>query len=200
MRPRLAVLLTLFALATAGCAGSSSQTESDDAKATASSSSDSSTETAEKSEKSEAAESDAQKADKQPVVEMDELIGAKVQDTMPEGCPGEWKKLKGREFEGELYSCSGFHAPDRYKEPTVIIGIEEGKIRRVNLQSFHEPGQGIEQIYSEVTNDFQSRCDRQGGAGPNMQLQCDGYLVGIKMRPKTGMLNIIYALKVWDMP
>lgn len=205
MRSRVFVLgVTLAAaLGAASCASSSKQSESDDSNATASSSdeptSSDSSNASDTSDSSDSSDSSDAKPD-HPVVTLESLIGSEVDGgEMPEGCPGEWKPLEGRKFDGKLYSCSGFHAAHRYKEPTIVIGIREGTIRRVNLQSFHEPGEGIEEMYATVTDDYQSRCDRNGGAGSRMRLKCDDYLVAIRMQRNGGMLNIVYALKNWDL-
>ena len=196
MNTKTTALSLLLALCTAAaCSSSSQQTEADDPEATASANDESSEESAEAEE-----ETEEKKADEGPVFDPAELVGTEIQDTMPRGCPQKWQKLKGRKFKGELYACDGFRAPHRYREPTVIIGIEEGKIRRVNLQAFYEAGEEITEMYDEVTNDFQSRCDREGGAGGRMALTCDDYLVDISMQKDGGMLNIIYALENWDMP
>ena len=196
MNTKTTALSLLLALCTAAaCSNSSTQTPSDDAEATASANDEASEERTEAEQ-----ETDENEADDGPVFELEELVGNEIQDTMPRGCPQKWEKLKGRKFEGELYACDGFQAPHRYKEPTVIIGIEEGTIRRVNLQAFYEPGAETQEMYDEVTNDYQSRCDREGGAGGRMALTCDDFLVDISMQKEGGMLNIIYALENWDMP
>jgi len=195
MRVSNVVTAVLLVGLTAGCASSKNQTRTEEPEATGS------TEPPDQSSEQPADEAaDTAEPETRPVVELEQLIGRAIADGMPEGCPTEWNELEGRNFDGTLYACDGFRAPRRYEEATVTIGIREGTVRRVHLQSFHEAGEPIARMFDRVTDDYQSRCDREGGAGPRMMLDCGDYLVDIRMQREGGLLNIVYGLENWDLP
>mgnify|MGYP006281994161 CR=1 FL=1 len=187
-------VIVSFCLVFAGCASSGQETESEEAATASEAQSEASSEP-ERPEKPE-----KPKKPDYEVVTLDEVIGNDTASGLPQGCPSEWTELKGRKFKGKLYACDGFHVDPKYKEPTVVIGVEEEKIRRVSLQAFYEAGEEVSQAYNDVTNEFQQRCDRQGGGGGTMVLQCSEFIVDISFRRETGMLRMVYGLENWDLP
>ena len=189
---RIVIALVLIS---AGCASSSGQTESDEPAESQQQTAERQTDTAAEAEKpEEPAEPD------HPTVQMEELIGMDTSGGLPDGCPNDWQQLKGRKFPGKTYACDGFWAPERYREPTVVIGVDEDKVRRISLQAFYEAGDGVREAYNAITNDYQQRCDRQGGSGGQMVLQCPDFLVDIQMRRETGMISLVFGLENWDLP
>lgn len=189
-------VVCLVGLLVGGCASSGGRT-TDDQEATSSEAAGSE---AEGETEAPAEEEKSNEEPDHPVVEVDEIIGQNTKSGLPQGCPGEWEELEGRKFPGKLYSCEGFHVPERYKEPTVIVGVEEETVRRVSLQAFYEAGDEVRRMYNEVTNDYQKRCDREGGGGGRMTLQCDEFLVDISFRKETGALRLVLGLENWDLP
>ena len=187
------ILALLFVSAAAGCSSSSQQTADDEAA------------TAEEAAQAEEAEAEKpEPKEKQepagPTVEPETIVGSDTSGGLPEGCPTEWATIKGRSFPGTVYACDGFRAPERYPEASVVIGVKEKKVRRVSVQAFYASKGETSDAYFEIKDDFQQRCDREGGTGRHVVLQCDGYLADLQMFDETKQIRLVFGLENWDLP
>ena len=191
--PTIFALAALLALA-AGCSSSSTQT-TDDQQPTAD-------RAAEKPAEQEAAPEPAQQQAEpaHPTVAPKSLIGKETSGGMPEGCPGEWAEIEGRSFPGTTYACEGFYAPDRYPEASVVIGVDKNKVRRVSVQAFYGSRKETSDAYFEIKDGFQQTCDREGGTGRHVLLQCDGYLLDLQVWEETKQIRLVFGLENWDLP
>jgi len=203
IEPRVAVVLCWAgALVLAGgCASSSEQTESAGAASDASEEARSGDESEEAvgERRTDRSGEASGKPEREPV-ELASLVGAETSGGLPAGCPKEWQKLEGRRYEGTKYACSGFRVPGRYRQPTVIIGVKDDTVRQVTLQAFYEKGDPIEEVYAEVTDLYEKRCDAEGASGSSMAFVCSDYVAQVSHRKRTGALRIIIGLENWDMP
>lgn len=197
----LGICLGLVAAAAAGCASSSKQTESA-SEATASETSADETTSQEASSENSGAERDSETSDepeRKPVT-LESVLGTDTSAGLPDGCPNDWSELEGRDYDGTMYACEGFRVPERFRQPTVMIGIKEQTVRRVTLQAFYEGGDPIKQMYADVTDRYEKKCDADGASGSAMSFVCDDYVAQVAHRKRTGSLRIILGIENWDMP
>jgi len=199
------IALPLFALASlllfGACAGSQGQQESS-SEVTESEQSSTSGSQQSSGDDSEASDSESSRNSdsSRNTIELASLIGVETADGLPGGCPNEWQKLEGRDYNGTMYACEGFAVRDPYKQPTVMIGVRDHVVRRINLQVFYESGEPVRRAYRTVTERYQTDCKSQGAGGDSMTFRCDGYLVQVSHRERAGSMRVILGLKTWDLP
>lgn len=201
----LGICLAALAATAGSCASSSQQTASE-SEATASEASsneagagEASSETSSEASGAKQSAEASDEPEKDPVT-LESLLGTDTSEGLPDGCPGEWSQLEGRDYDGTMYACEGFRVPDRFRQPTVMIGIKEQTVRRVTLQAFYEGGDPIKQMYADVTDRYEKKCDADGASGSAMSFVCDDYVAQVAHRKRTGSLRIILGMENWDMP
>jgi hypothetical protein len=198
----LGIFVAAVAGTAVGCASSSKQTASETEASDSAKSGDEAT--------SRETSNDASGAEEEPDATSDEkerapvrlgsLLGSDTSEGLPARCPEEWSELEDRDYDGTIYACEGFPVPERYRQPTVMIGVNESIVRRVTMQAFYEGGEPIKQMYAAVTDRYEQKCDADGASGKAMSFICDEYVAQIAHRKRTGSLRIILGLKNWDMP
>ena len=189
----IATLIAVALLVAAGCSSSSSQTKADEEPTT--------DETKAEAETNESAESKkGAAADKKPAVDLEKIVGMDTSSGMPDGCPGEWGEIKGRSFPGKVYACDGFRAPELYPDASVVIGVKDNTVRRLSMQAFYASGEATSEAYYEIKDGYQQRCDREGGSGEHVVLQCEGFLVDLSMQRETQQVRVVFGLENWDLP